>query len=250
MNKEDEYRTIRHLQNLWEDFPQGEIKSLEKIEEPPDFLIIGPDHQVTEVEITRYYRQKEGENFLPAEQESLRWQVCNALSSQLSTTKHSNLFIQILFNDHRPIKKSKIKNIVIDLFNFISQVNYYSKDQFQFEQLSWPDLIPEEVATIHLSVIESFKTAKCKPLGATFVPLLMSDTIQGIINSKNHKYVKYHKQENKALLIIEIHGFMLSSIGNLSDEVLVHEFQSSFDHIFIIIDGDQLFKLNIGSTQV
>ncbi|NPV41964.1 MAG: hypothetical protein HPY72_11570 [Anaerolineae bacterium] len=244
MNKDDECRTIRHLQNLWEDFPQGEIKPLEENEEPPDFLIIGPDHQVTEAEITRFYRAKEGKNFIPAEQESLRWQVCNSLFTQLSTTGHSNLYIQILFNDHHPIKKYRIKNIAIDIFNFISQVNYYSKEKYQFRQLSWPDLIPDEVATIHLSVVESLKNKiVCFPLGTTFKPKLTPDTIQIIIDNKNYKYSIYHKSGNKAILVIEIHGFMFSSIGDLSDEVLVHEFQSPFDHVFIINDGDQLFEI-------
>ena len=248
MNKNDEWRVIKQLEKLWDNFPQGEIKALTKPEEPPDFFIIGIDHKITEVEITRFHRKKSGENFIPAEQESLQWRVCNLLAKQISSTIYQNTWAQILFDDNFPIKKKEVRNIASELFNFITQLYENNKYHGQYKHLEWPNFIPKEVAVIHLYNPDLLKKPACTPFGATFIPKLTPVEIQERIDDKNRKYIKFHQKQNKAILIIEIHGFKLASIGELSYEALIYEFQSPFDHIFVIIDGDQLIELNKKSS--
>ena len=103
--------------------------------------------------------------------------------------------------------------------------------------------LPEHLSSIRIYRISRLSRSSCHTPGGTSIPRLGPEHLQELIDEKNSKVTSYLTRCDQVNLIIEIHGFQLSSVAELDDSVLTHTFEHRFSNVLVLIDGNKLVEL-------
>jgi hypothetical protein len=239
VKKMRERRVVAQLRGLWPDFPAGEIQDGES----PDFTVETSDGARIGIEVTAYHRPRQGDRALLVEQESLRWRVAERVAAGLNEAKVPAIRVSLFFNDIYPLNKGAVSPVAHSVLGLslsrAAALRVDEGDKIDFR----PRELPREVSRLHVSRLSGLTESSCVPAGATSVPTLGIAEVQNLVNKKAAKVGAYKIRCTSVILIIEIHGFRLTSIANLAESVLSYRFVSPFANTFVLIDGQQLVEL-------
>jgi len=237
-----ERRVIEAVRTLWTMFPHGEILS----GEAPDFTVSSSENSVFGFEILTYYRPKRSRTGIPKEQESLRWRVSRNVEMGLQEHSANPINVALHFNQHHLLTKKSVSALTRDIVGIVLAHSSGMKLDSSIRISRMDESLPEQIRSIRISRPAVLTRSSCSPPGATGVPTLDPTEIQDLIDKKNAKICRYLQKCDDVALVIEIHGFQLSSVAELDDSVFSHPFHFDFSNVFILSDGTQLIELTKG----
>ncbi len=94
--------------------------------------------------------------------------------------------------------------------------------------------MPQEVASLTIVRRKSISKDSWTPVRAAFVPTLTPSELQQLMRNKEGKVPSYRDQCQDVWLLIVARGLEPSTFGDLGPEVEDHDFETSFDRVFLL----------------
>ena len=98
--------------------------------------------------------------------------------------------------------------------------------------------MPQEVASLTVIRRESITKGSWTSVRAAFVPTIAPPDLQEILRNKETKVSLYRRNCREVWLLIVARGLEPSTFGDLGPEIEGHQFESSFDRIFLLHQFD------------
>ena len=166
--------------------------------------------------------------------EETRKKVCEtARSVFLESLDVPGLAVSVAFNEHaewQPVREqaAELCKIVRTCVNTVPQQKIYKELERD------ADFNTELFNEIWLHYLPSVSEALWQPISASFVPVLLAQHIQAVIDKKESKIPAYLKSVGRVSLLIGLEGFSASSAWSVDDAVLAHRFITKFDSVILL----------------
>lgn len=240
--KQIEVLLISYFREFYKEFPKGKVVPSES----PDFIVKMKNAHLLGLELTRLNPA----NALPlSEQEKAEIEFREQLI--LKTKEHYerncqlNLFVKFLFSEKGKIKPERELALAVRLAFLIKEQVQNKNGKSFFKESIHKSKLPEgleEVVIIYHPGLETPVWERSNNLG---VSNDVVDDIRKSINKKDEKLRLYQKQRlNYYWLLIITDRLRGIKNFNLSNRIIKHEFQSRFQHVFLLdLVKGEIFEL-------
>jgi hypothetical protein len=225
VNKNVELFYLHKFKENFPQFPQGEICAHER----PDFLVTTNEGRVG-IEITEFYRDMAGTAEITLQQRrAIHQQILNHAKSIADKRGLLGAHIQVHFDTNFYCKASetisiasKLVQLAEGMFTGESSRELLKRDEIQIEGIPM------------LSVWWTKGTTSFwKSPWANFVPGLLPEQIQGVLDAKTKRQSDYRKICDQIWLVIVMDRFKTSSFALIPPETLKHRYTHKFDLAFL-----------------
>ena len=211
--------------------------------EVPDFLI-GERPCLVGVEVVQYFRPTDSGNRPLQEQESLRSRLVAQAHELYAGGAGAPVRVSVHFSDYSLLSKQGLRPLAEHIARL---VHTCSLEPWEGRELSWEDGLADTPAIDSLMVYglpDGFDSEWVAP-GFGWVPVLQSDEIQSIIDTKALRLSTYPTDVSLTCLLIVLDGFAVSSMVQVPAETAAHVFPAPFDRLFLFQNfGAKVLELN------
>jgi hypothetical protein len=233
LQKARERAYLERFRENFADFPQGEVVPSEH----PDFLIKAQPRWIG-IELTEYYVQEPDEDRGSSmqAQEGTEDKVLRKASEQHQSKDLPPVVVNVLWNPHRAFSRRRIQELAAVLADLVQEhlPERGHRVAIRYRRhLAWRSL-PEEVASLTIDRQINFSKNSWTSMRAAWVPTLTPPQLQKKMRNKEAKVPSYRRQCREVWLLIVARGFEPSTHVDIGSEVESHEFETTFDRVFLL----------------
>jgi len=221
VNKGRERQAVEDLQQLFSDFPPGEIED----GEAPDFLVRSGGACVG-IEVCEYFRPERLLGSPLREQEALAQQIAGR-ATEICVERGASPFWAPLSLEHDVrLHKRDVEHVAraIALAILARHADYIRND----------GQLPTCVSDIVVHKLGPKHAPSITIIGTTWLPPLDHEELVRIIAGKEAKLDAYRKKCATVWLLIVVDGFQLSSMTEMPS--VLQTMKSSFDRVVLLYD--------------
>jgi hypothetical protein len=219
------------------DFPDGEVV----LSEHPDFLVKTQSRWIG-IELTEYHVQEPVEDWGSPMRalEGTEDRVLRTASEQYQSKGLPPVVVSVLWHPHQALDRRRIPELAADLTNLVQEHLPETGHSVTIRRChpAWRSL-PQEVASLTVVRRKSISKNSWTSVRGAFVPTLTPSELQQIMWNKEAKVLSYRQQCREVWLLIVARGLEPSTHVDLGSEVVVHEFETTFDRVFFLHHADE-----------
>lgn len=227
MNKSLEMKYLKEVEKIYPDFPEGKLLCSER----PDFLLESKD-EIIGIEITRLIRQQNNSEIEDRGIEAKQRKVVNIAKKKFEAKYLIPLSVSVNWRYHNNLSGKLIDLLADELVKIVE--NYIPEDIFEQLVIKNNDFYSSDLINYCYYIsIERWQNSSCWVSENPASPPLSPSEIEERILKKNQKLERYNKSCEEMWLIIIVEGIDSSSIGDIGENVINHNFNSPFDKLLL-----------------
>ena len=230
--KRQEETYLRRFRENFAGFPEGAILP----NEHPDFLVETRRGRVG-VEITEYHVREpsEGRGSPMRAREATEDEVLRRAAEQYRSKGLPPVVVNLLWHPHQALGRRRIPELAAGMADSV-QENLPESNRSVTIRSHQPAgrSLPQEVASLTVIRRESITKDSWTSVRAAFVPTIAPPDLQEILRDKEAKVSSYRRHCREVWLLIVARGLEPSTFGDPGPEIEGHQFESSFDRVFLL----------------
>ena len=233
MKKAREETYLRRFRENFAGFPEGTILPSER----PDFLV-ETDRGRLGVELTEYHISEpdEGRSSPTRAREATEDQVLRMAAEQYRSKGLPPVVVNVLWHTNQALDRHRMPELATGLADLVQEHLPEPNQSVTINERRHPArrYLPEEVASLTVIRRESITKGSWTSVRAAFVPTIAPSDLQEILRNKEAKASSYRRHCREVWLLIVARGLEPSTFGDLGPEIKGHQFESSFDRVFLL----------------
>lgn len=242
IKKEKEWKIIKALKRIWDNFPNGSIEESEE----PDFILKTSSCDTIGIELTEYFQKSGKKGSKLKQKEELINEIVEMAKKEFEEISNDKIMVSFNWSENLYVKGKEKQKIASNIAQLIHQ---HSKKLDGPIDIEYEDL-PSQLQDIFSHSIEIYKNSGLQEnewnfidagiIGTTF------DEINKIISEKQKKIGDYLKKCDEIWLLIytSIEPTISSSLTNKDLEKLKrHDFNSRFLKVIFYDSFSNSFEL-------
>ena len=228
--KEIEDHWLRRFKESFPGFPEGQIVP----GEGPDFIVQTEEGPIG-VELTRCFRAPDRGSVL-REQESLCERIRKKAEEEYEKRGYPRAAVAVHFNTRYHFTKHEVDALALALADLAFRdltKEHKSPSVQEYDGIIEEEELPEFVTRVGARPMPGLPRSFFSPVMGGFIPHLLREEVQAVIDQKNQKVEVYRKKCSKVWLLIVAEG-MPSSMFDVPPGFDKTVFRTDFDRVFFL----------------
>jgi hypothetical protein len=229
--KQLEILLMDYFRSVYPEFPTGSAVPSES----PDFIVKMKNKHLLGIELTRL---NPANALVPDTQQrgeiAFREGIIQGAKELFEYHSEVRLFVKFMFSEHKKISKEREISVIAQVSNLLRNKIQSKKENSFYKITILKNELPEGlngILMVHHPKLETSIWERANNLG---ISNNVVDDIRKSIHKKDEKLRLYQKQHlNYYWLLITTDRLRGVKTYNLSNQILNHNFQSRFQHVFL-----------------